>query len=72
MQEEDIKNGKFVDDQGREQIVVPLSSIFKMVGGTSPQQQQPTVPKVHPEPQEPPVKKKPTTTVIKRGIKLPK
>ena len=70
MQEKDIKNGKFVDDQGREQIVVPLSSIFKMVGGANPQQQQPTHPKVHPEPQE--EVKKPTTTVIKRGIKLPK
>lgn len=64
MKESDLKNGKFVDDQGREQLAVPLSSIFGMVGGKKPQNTN----KVHSEPHR--GKKKPTP--INRGIKLPK
>ena len=59
-------NGKFVDENGREQIAVPLSSIFKMVGAVSKGKQQPAQPKVH---QEPHVGKKKQPN---RGIKLPK
>ena len=56
---EDIKDGKFIDKDGTEQIAVPLSSIFKMVGGTH---KPPT-----PKPGIEPINKQPN-----RGIKFKK
>ena len=55
---EDIKDGKFIDKDGTEQIAVPLSSIFKMVGGKSKVQA-----KKPPETPPPPIRRP------KRGIK---
>lgn len=56
---EDLKDGKFIDKDGVEQLAVPLSSIFNMVGG-----KRPPVAKPHPDPIG---NKKPN-----RGIKIKK